>query len=176
MTDVDPEYRKAPTAELADHLPGLEAEGRQLVDDTQDDFFKEAGDRLADVSSHISAGGWRQRWHQAGVRGSRRLPACLAAGGQVGWAGWACDATVLLGVRWGGGGEVAPGCMCVCGGGGRTSGGPNTTSVSFFCPPAHQHTAQTAAACCLRPGLPLASVTPPHRLPPPPRQAPPRTA
>ncbi|KAG2451611.1 hypothetical protein HYH02_003392 [Chlamydomonas schloesseri] len=52
MTDVDPPMRKTPAAELADKLH-VEGEPRRLLEATQDEFFYESQEVMADAAAHM---------------------------------------------------------------------------------------------------------------------------
>ncbi|GLI71623.1 hypothetical protein VaNZ11_016892 [Volvox africanus] len=55
MTDVDPPMRKTPAAELADKLH-VEGEPRRLLEATQDDFFYESQEVMAETAAQMRPG------------------------------------------------------------------------------------------------------------------------
>ncbi|GFR50303.1 hypothetical protein Agub_g12493, partial [Astrephomene gubernaculifera] len=55
MTDVDPPMRKTPAAELADKLR-VEGEPRRLLEATQDEFFYESQEVMADTAAQLPPG------------------------------------------------------------------------------------------------------------------------
>ncbi|KXZ42609.1 hypothetical protein GPECTOR_130g570 [Gonium pectorale] len=55
MTDVDPPHRKTPAADLADKLH-VEGEPRRLLEATQDEFFYESQEVMADTAAQLPPG------------------------------------------------------------------------------------------------------------------------